>query len=92
MRTTGNFAKIYQQAKNYFRGIDCDQPHNPVVRLEGDNKWMIESALEPTTECSVECTLDEFDSWFCESYEDAMFEIDDSVEREFVNAFTDRDE
>jgi hypothetical protein len=67
MRTTGTFQTVYTTARNYTEnenGEGC--PMDPVVRREG-GKWMIESAMEPT-DGDFEVTLEEFDSYFYESY------------------------
>ncbi len=68
MRTSGTFQAVYEAAKSYAQGNDMygGCPINPVVRREGD-KWMLESALEPTTG-DFEISLEAFDSYFYESY------------------------
>jgi len=74
MRTVGTFKKIYEQAREYINGVDVsDIPTDPVVRLERDGRWVIESRLEPSQETVIEVSLDEFQSYFYESFKDKKY-------------------
>ena len=71
MRTQGTFQEVYDAAKAYYNETAEDgSPHSPVIRREG-NEWMLESSLDPANEdCNVELTLEEFDSYFYETYKE----------------------
>lgn len=88
MRTTGSFAKIYKQAREYYTNAEKQKtsPMDAVVRRE-NGKWMIESGLEPSQNADVECTLESFDSYFYETYSDAEYEPSESDEKEFADVF-----
>ena len=71
MRTVGTFADVYKQAREYINDVS-GIPSDPVVRLEY-GKWIIESRLEPQQETVVEVTLDDFQSYWYESFEDENY-------------------
>lgn len=71
MRTVGTFADVYKQAREYLNDVS-GIPSDPVVRLEY-GKWIIESRLEPQQETVVEVTLDDFQSYWYESFEDKNY-------------------
>ena len=61
MRTVGTFKKIYEQAREYLLNDVSHIPSDPVVRLESDGRWVIESRLEPREqETILETSLDDF--------------------------------
>ncbi len=87
MRTQGTLTDIYAAAKNYADNIDTDTtPLNPVVRRE-NGIWMLESELEPSLDNDFQCSLEEFDSYFYETYTDNDFVITHETEREFIENF-----
>jgi hypothetical protein len=71
MRTVGTFADVYKQAREYINDVS-GIPSDPVVRLEY-GKWIIESKLEPQQETVVEVTLDDFQRYWYESFEDKSY-------------------
>lgn len=71
MRTVGTFADVYKQAREYLNDVS-GIPSDPVVRLEY-GKWIIESRLEPQQETVVEVTLDDFQRYWYESFEDKNY-------------------
>lgn len=71
MRTVGTFADVYKQAREYLNDVS-GIPSDPVVRLEY-GKWIIESRLEPQQETVVEVTLDDFQRYWYESFEDENY-------------------
>lgn len=76
MRTVGTFTAVYKQAREYIIDFNNDVsgiPSDPVVRLESDGKWVIESKSEPQQETVVEVTLDDFQSYWYESFEDENY-------------------
>ncbi len=84
MRTVGTFKKIYEQAREYNNGVDVsDIPSDPVVRLEY-GKWIIESRSEPQQETVVEVTLDDFQRYWYESFEDKSYIPTDSDVADYV--------
>lgn len=93
MRTTGTLKQVYDAAKTYYNGGTTygGKPMDPVVRFE-NGKWMLESALEPAPNATVECRLDDFDGYFCETYADDNFEITADVEEQFREMFEIEDE
>ena len=66
MRTVGKFVDVYKQAREYNNGVDVsDIPSDPVVRLESDGQWMIESRTEPCErETVIEVSLDDFQAYW----------------------------
>jgi len=74
MRTVGTFKKIYEQAREYHLNGVVSGISDPVVRLERDGEWVIESRLEPQETTVVEVSLDDFQSYFYYSFEDESFE------------------
>lgn len=85
MRTVGKFLDIYKQAREY-NGVDVSRiPQDPVVRLESDGQWIIESRLEPQETTVVEVSLDDFQNYWNESFEDESFEPTDSDVADFVD-------
>lgn len=85
MRTAGTFQDIYKAAKNYATESGEHRPMDPVVRRE-DGRWILESSLEPT-DGDFEISLEEFDSYFWESYQCAGYAPTDDDVEEFVEAF-----
>jgi len=79
MRTSGTFEQVYEAAKSYSLGNTMygGCPINPVVRRE-DGKWMLESALEPTTG-DFEISLEAFNNYFYESYRTDFVPTDSDV-------------
>lgn len=71
MRTVGTFADVYKQAREYLNDVS-GIPSDPVVRLEY-GKWIIESRLEPQQETVVEVSLDDFQRYWYESFEDKNY-------------------
>jgi hypothetical protein len=71
MRTVGTFLEVYHQARAYLNDVS-GLPTDPVVRLE-NGKWIIESRLEPQQETVVEVTLDDFQRYWNESFEDENY-------------------
>jgi hypothetical protein len=71
MRTVGTFADVYKQAREYINDVS-GIPSDPVVRLEY-GKWIIESKLEPQQKTVVEVTLDDFQRYWYESFEDENY-------------------
>jgi hypothetical protein len=84
MRTVGTFRDVYKQAREYNNGVVSGIPSDPVVRLEY-GKWIIESRLEPQQETVVEVSLDDFQNYWNESFEDESFEPTDSDVADFVD-------
>lgn len=72
MRTVGTFVDVYKQAREYLLNDVSHIPSDPVVRLEY-GKWIIESKLEPQQETVVEVTLDDFQRYWYESFEDKSY-------------------
>jgi hypothetical protein len=88
MRTVGKFVDVYKQAREYLytNGVDVSHiPQDPVVRLESDGQWIIESKLEPQQETVVEVSLDDFQSYFYYSFEDKSYIPTDSDVADFVD-------
>jgi hypothetical protein len=86
MRTVGKFVDIYKQAREYLNGVDVSHiPSDPVVRLESDGKWILESRLEPREQTVVEVALDDFQNYWNESFEDESFEPTDSDVADYVD-------
>lgn len=73
MRTVGNFINIYEQAREYNNGVVSGIPQDPVVRLESDGQWMIESREEPQQETVVEVSLDDFQKYWYYCFEDRNY-------------------
>ena len=71
MRTVGKFVDVYKQAKSN----DVSHiPSDPVVRLESDGQWMIESRTEPCErETVIEVSLDDFQAYWRYSFEDENY-------------------
>jgi len=87
MRTSGNFQKIYEAAKEYANSGDIeDRPMDPVVRHE-DGVWMLESRME-SFNGDIEVSLETFDSWFWETYKDATYTPDQTDIDEFVRTMS----
>ena len=72
MRTVGTFKKIYEQAREYLNDVS-GLPTDPVVRLERDGKWVIESRLEPQETTVIEVSLDDFQSYWHYCFEDESY-------------------
>ena len=92
MRTVGTFKKIYEQAREYNNGVVSGIPTDPVVRLEY-GKWIIESRLEPQQETVVEVSLDDFQRYWNESFENDEYiptekDVGDYVDYVNTNAAT----
>ena len=83
MRTVGKFSEIYKQAREYLNDENYI-PTDPVVRLESDGRWVIESRLEPSQDTILETSLDEFQSYFYESFEDKSYIPTDSDVADYV--------
>jgi len=73
MRTVGTFKKIYEQAREYLLNDVSHIPSDPVVRLESDGRWILESRLEPQETTVVEVSLEDFQSYFYESFKDENY-------------------
>ena len=74
MRTVGKFVDVYKQAREYNNGVDVsDIPSDPVVRLESDGQWIIESRLEPQETVDVEVRLEDFQSYWNYSFDDPNY-------------------
>ena len=73
MRTVGTFKKIYEQARAYLNNEDVSSISDPVVRLESDGKWVIESRLEPPQDTILETSLEDFQSYWYYSFEDKNY-------------------
>lgn len=71
MRTVGTFLEVYHQAKAYLNDVS-GLPTDPVVRLENE-KWIIESRLEPQQETVIEVGLEDFQRYWYESFEDKNY-------------------
>ena len=84
MRTVGTFADVYKQAREYINDVS-DIPSDPVVRLESDGKWVIESRLEPQQETVVEVALDDFRSYFYYSFDDENYIPNERDVADFVD-------
>lgn len=87
MRTVGTFKKIYEQAREYINGVDVSHiPSDPVVRLESDGKWVIESKLEPREqETVIEVGLEDFQSYWNYSFDDPNYIPSDTDVADFVD-------
>ena len=83
MRTVGTFADVYKQAREYINDVS-HIPSDPVVRLEY-GKWIIESRLEPQQETVVEVSLDEFQRYWYESFEDENYIPSDTDVADYVD-------
>ena len=88
MRAQGNFTKIYEAARSFYRGDEMygGRPHDPVVRHTTDGTWMLESGIEPEERADVECRLDDFDSYFYETYDDENYTPSDDDEAYFLDS------
>jgi len=86
--TKGSFQKIYTQAKNYSNDIDDNKPMDPMVRLDNDGNWMIESSMCSAEDVSAECTLESFDDYFYAGYSDDSYTPTDTDVADFVKMFT----
>jgi hypothetical protein len=88
MRTTGTLQNVYNAAKDYYNGGDMygGRPMNPVIRFE-NGKWMLESGINPPDNSTVECRLDDFDSYWYQTYDDEDYEISPEDEAAFSEAF-----
>ena len=88
MRTSGTLQNVYDAAKTYYNGGNTygGRTIDPVIRFE-DGKWMLESDLEPAPNSTVECRLDDFNCYFCETYADDNFEITEDVEEQVREMF-----
>ena len=85
MRTVGTFADVYKQAREYNNGVDVSHiPTDPVVRLERDGRWVIESRLEPQETVDVEVSLEDFQSYWYYSFEDENYIPTDSDVADYV--------
>ena len=82
MRTVGTFADVYKQAREYLNDVS-GLPTDPVVRLENE-KWIIESRLEPPQDTILETSLDDFQRYWYESFEDESFKPTDSDVADYV--------
>lgn len=85
MRTSGTFQDVYTAAKSYANGTEDDCPINPVIRRE-NGIWMLESNLEPATDCDFECDLETFNGWFFDSYSFDEYLPSETDITDFVNA------
>jgi len=72
MRTVGKFVDVYKQARTYLNDVS-GIPSDPVIRLESDGQWVLESRLEPQQETVVEVSLDDFQSYWCYAFEDRNY-------------------
>jgi hypothetical protein len=94
MRTVGTFADVYKQAREYLNGVDVsDIPSDPVVRLESDGQWIIESRGEPQQETVIEVRLEDFQSYWNYSFNDPNYiptsdDVADYVDYVNTNAAT----
>ena len=85
MRTQGTFCDVYRAAKCLFTdATGC--PIDPVVRCDGDD-WMIESALEPAHDSTFEISLEQFHSYWHESYADDAYAPSAADEEEFEELY-----
>jgi hypothetical protein len=82
MRTVGTFLDVYHQAKAYLNDVS-GLPTDPVVRLENE-KWIIESRLEPPQDTILETSLEDFQRYWYESFEENYIPTDRDVE-DFVD-------
>jgi hypothetical protein len=73
MRTVGTFKKIYEQAREYHLNGVVSGISDPVVRLERDGEWVIESRLEPQETTILETSLDDFQRYWNESFADKNY-------------------
>jgi hypothetical protein len=72
MRTVGKFVDVYEQAREY--RVDVSRiPQDPVVRLESDGQWIIESRLEPQETTVLEVTLEDFQRYWYYNFEDENY-------------------
>jgi hypothetical protein len=94
MRSQGDFQKIYEAAKSFYRGDDVygGRPHNPVVRHTTDGIWMLESGLDSEERADAECRLVDFDSYFYETYQDENYIPSLQDEEEFLTMLKTGDE
>lgn len=86
MRTHGTFSQVYEAARAYYRGTDGtaeDQPLDAVVRRE-NGEWVLESGLDSAPDAAFELSLDEFDTFFAESYDDDGHKPTETDVREFL--------
>jgi hypothetical protein len=83
MRTVGTFLEVYHQAKAYLNDVS-GLPTDPVVRLENE-KWIIESRLEPQQDTILETSLDDFQRYWYESFDDPNYIPSDTDVADFVD-------
>ena len=79
MRTVGTFLEIYHQAKAYLNDDVSGLPSDPVVRLE-NGKWILESRLEPPQNTILETSLNDFQNYWNESFEENYIPTERDVE------------
>lgn len=85
MRTTGNFTDVYKQAKIYYND-PAGRPIDAVIRKENE-KWIIESRLEPQQDTIIECSLEDFQNWFYETFSDDNYIPSENDIADFVKQF-----
>jgi|LUMF01.1.fsa_nt_gb hypothetical protein len=83
MRTHGTFAQVYEAARAYYNGTAEDRPPLDAVVRRENGEWMLESGLEPAGDADFACSLEAFDLYFADSYDDGYKPTDTDV-REFL--------
>ena len=87
MRTHGTFADVYRAARHLLLIDDSGMPHDPVVRLDNCGAWMLESALEPASDCVMEVSLEQFHTFWYDMLSDADYVPTAEDEEEFQEVF-----